>query len=284
MSTDDKTRTKLEYPSNDPTDKKIKNFDPDLYSIEDKAFPEKSYLCTPSPSDFIEYEEELNLYPHLLYFNPYEESSTDAWLSSVSGLTIESHDLAASIVPHPEDISHLGAQNSLFLQSAIAYHDIIPGSRFTVDNHHTVYARKREELRADSQPAASLLRLHTAVTIHTVTKTFVHTGYSMINQGLTLLQHVTMPEYFRNFYGLFIHDNSNHAHDEQYSPAATESHKSLVFSPYSYISRSYDPDWTNSSMIENEKKIYFLTNFRTVFGTDVTLQEIMHPFDAMPIA
>jgi hypothetical protein len=284
MSTDSATRTSVEYPTNDPSDKKIKNFDPDLYIIEDKAFPEKTYLLDPTPSDFKEYDEDDSLYPHLLYFNPYEESSTDAWLSSVSGLTIESEDLAASTVPHPEDVSHLGAQNSLFLQSAIAYHDVLPGSNFTVNNNRISYARKREEIRADSQPAASLLRLHTQIMVPHVTKTFVHTGYPMITQGLTTLAHINMPEFFRNFYGLSIHDNSNHAHDDKFSPANTESHRSLVFSPYSYISRSYDPEWTNSSMQENEKKIYFLTNIRTIFGTDVTLQEIMHPFDAMPIA
>jgi hypothetical protein len=278
------SRTTYEYPQNDPADKKIKHFDPDLYSVRDSDFPKLETSLDPLTSEFKEYDEDASLYPHLLYFNPYEESSTDAWLSSVSGLIIESEDIAASIVPHPEDVSHLGAQNSLFLQSAIAYADVVQGSQFTVNNAKLIFARTREENRADSQHSASLLQYHTKIHTITVRKTFVHTGFSRLNQGLTPLVNVTMPEFYRNFYGLVIHDNANHAHEEKHSPVNTESHRSLVFSPYSYLSRSYDPEWTRSTMKDNEKKIYFLTNFRTIFGTDVTLQEIMHPFDAMPIA
>jgi hypothetical protein len=277
-------RSSYEYPENDPSNKKIKNFDPTKYLLQDEPFPTDSDNLLPLPSVFKDYDEDESLYPRLRYFNPFEESATDAWLSSVSGLIIESEDLAASTVPHPEDLSHLGAQNSLFAQSAIAYRDVVPGTKFILDTQTITYARTREELRADAQPAASLLSYHTNIYVTFATKLYTHTGFPALNQGLKYLGNVTFPEYYRNFYGLQIHDNNNKVTSDDHVPSRTTCHKTLVFSPYAYLSRSYDPMWTPSTNEANMKQIYFLTNLRTIFGTDVTLQEIAHPFDAMPIA
>jgi len=273
------------YPTNDPPEKKIKDFEPTLYLVSDTDFPEDPDSLSPSTDNFIQYDEDNHLYPRLRYFNPYEESSSDAWLSSVSGLIIEAHSLTGSVVPHPDISLLLGAENSYFAQSAIPYCQCVPATHFTLGNTHLVFTPFTETRRADAQPAVSLLSYISRVFISHVTKTFVHSGTPHRNPGLTSIGNVTMPNAFRVFTGLKINDNATLAHDPStHEPASSDKHSLYVFSPYSYLSRSYDPSWTSHSEDQNMSKIYFLTNFRTIFGTDVTLQEIAHPFDAMPIS
>jgi hypothetical protein len=285
LAKDDSTRKVLSYPENDPPENKIKSFVPDLYSISDSDLPSQKKDFKPKPSSFIQYDEDFQLYPKIRYLNPYEETSTDAWLSSVSGLTIEAEEITGSLVPFVDTNSLLGAINSQFAQSAISFHHTVLATQFTVTNTRIIYSRQREEQRSDAQPAASMLVYLNRIFVTSVTKTFVHLGFSALNHGLIHAKSVTMPEAYRSFYGQLIHDNNNKKHStEQHEPQNTEPHRHLIFSPYAYVSNSYDYDWTSSTKEENYKKIYFLTNLRTMFGTDATLIEISNPFDAMPIS
>jgi hypothetical protein len=285
LATHSATSTTYKFPSNDPPEKKIKDFDPTLYSIKDAEFPTNSDDLWPPDADFIQYNEDEHLYPRLRYFNPYEESSTDAWLSSVSGLIIESLSLTNSIVPHPDIDYLLGAENSYFAQSAIPYRQTVLATHHTLGNQRLVFTPTTEVRRADAQPSVSMLTYTTRIYVSQVFKTFVHSGFSSINHGLTTVFGVSIPQGVRAFLGLKINDNANLAHDPLiHEPPQSENHSLYIFSPYSYVSRSYDYNWTSKNEDLNMSRIFFLTNFRTIFGTDVTLQEIAHPIDAMPIA
>jgi hypothetical protein len=279
------TRTELKYPTNTPADKKIANFDPKLYMIVDEPFPEDETKFDPLNDNFLQYDEDVHLYPRMRYFNPYEESSVDAWLSSVTGLIIEAHSLTSSIVPHPDIDLLLGAENSYFAQSAIPFKQTVLSTSFSLGNTAHVYTPQIEARHANSQPAVSLLTYVSTLIIPQATRTYVHSGINAIAHGISLRTSATMPEFFRTFFGLRIHDNPSSKHDADiHEPASSNPHQLYVFSPYTYVSRSFDYSWSSSSEDTAMSNIFFLTNFRTIFGTDVTLQEISHPLDAMPIS
>jgi hypothetical protein len=285
LAEDTTTRTKLDYPTNDPADKKIKNFDPSLYMIVDEPFPTDDSKLDPSNDSFLQYDEDQHLYPRMRYFNPYEESSVDAWLSSVTGLIIEAHSLTSSIVPHPDIDLLLGAENSYFAQSAIPFKHTVLSTSFSLGNTAHVYTPMQELRHASLQPAVSLLTYLSVITVPQATRTYVHSGLNAIAHGIRIRTSVTMPEFFRQFFGLKIHDNPSSKHDpDVHEPECSNPHQLYVFSPYTYVSRSFDYSWNASSEETAMSNVFFLTNFRTIFGTDVTLQEIAHPLDAMPIS
>jgi hypothetical protein len=285
LAEDTTTRTKLDYPTNDPADKKIKNFDPSLYMIVDEPFPTDDSKLDPSNDSFLQYDEDQHLYPRMRYFNPYEESSVDAWLSSVTGLIIEAHSLTSSIVPHPDIDLLLGAENSYFAQSAIPFKHTVLSTSFSLGNTAHVYTPMQELRHASLQPAVSLLTYLSVITVPQATRTYVHSGLNAIAHGIRIRTSVTMPEFFRQFFGLKIHDNPSSKHDpDVHEPECSNPHQLYVFSPYTYVSRSFDYSWNASSEETAMSNVFFLTNFRTNFGTDVTLQEIAHPLDAMPIS
>jgi len=217
--------------------------------------------------------------------NPYEESSVDAWLSSVTGLIIENLSLTGSIVPHPDVNLLLGAENSYFAQSAISYKETVLATSFTIGNTSHVYTPNPEARHPSSQAAVSLLTYVSSIVLPQATKTYVRSGITSLTHGISNRPSVTMPEFFRTFFGFKIHDNPASKHDSAvHEPISSNPHQLYVFSPYTYVSRSFDYQWSSSSEDLAMSNVFFLTNFRTIFGTDVTLQEIAHPLDAMPIS
>jgi len=279
------SRTVTKYPQNDPADKKIKNFDPTLYDISQNDFPSDASNFDPLNENFLQYDEDDDLYPRLRYFNPFEESSVDAWLSSLSGLTIESQSLTGSIVPHFDTDYLLGAENSYFAQSAIPYKQTVLATSFTIGNQSRIYTPISQSRHANAQPAVSMLSYLTSVFVTQPTLTYVHSALSSIHHGISRRVDVTMPECFRSFLGLKIHDNPSTVHDiDEHEPINSNPHQLYVFSPYTYHSRAFDHDWTTSTKDTAMSNVFFITNFRTIFGTDVTVQEIAHPLDAMPIS
>jgi hypothetical protein len=285
LAADPNTRTSLKYPSNDPADKKIKDFDPHLYMITDEEFPTNESNFDPSNEQFIQYDEDEHLYPRLRYLNPYEESSVDAWLSSVTGLIIETHSLTGSIVPHPDVNLLLGAENSFFAQSAVPYKETVLATSYTLGNTAHVYTPRSEYRHSSSQAAVSLLTYTASILIPQATRTYVRSGITSLTHGISNRPSVTMPEFFRTFFGFKIHDNPSSKHDPLvHEPVSSNPHHLYVFSPYAYVSRSFDYNWFSSTEDLAMSNVSFLTNLRTIFGTDVTLQEIAHPLDAMPIS
>jgi len=285
LAANPQTRTTLKYPTNDPADKKIKDFDPNLYMITDEDFPTQESKFDPQNDEFIQYDEDDYLYPRLRYMNPYEESSVDAWLSSVTGLIIENLSLTGSIVPHPDVNLLLGAENSYFAQSAISYKETVLATSFTIGNTSHVYTPNPEARHPSSQAAVSLLTYVSSIVLPQATKTYVRSGITSLTHGISNRPSVTMPEFFRTFFGFKIHDNPASKHDSAvHEPISSNPHQLYVFSPYTYVSRSFDYQWSSSSEDLAMSNVFFLTNFRTIFGTDVTLQEIAHPLDAMPIS
>jgi hypothetical protein len=279
------TRTTIKYPQNDPDKNKIKNFDPTLYNISQNEFPSDEANYDPPNDCLLQYDEDEHLYPRLRYFNPFEESSVDAWLSSISGLTIEAHNIVSSTVPHPDVNYLLGAENSYFAQSAIPYKQTVLATSYIIGNTSRVYTPNPLPRQANAQPAVTLLNHPTKVFVPQATLTYVHSALNNLFHGLSHRVDVTMPEYFRTYLGLKIHDNPSTVHDtDEHEPVNSNSHQLYVFSPYTYTSRAFDPDWSSSTKDRAMSNVYFITNFRTIFGTDVTVQEIAHPLDAMPIS
>lgn len=253
--------------------------------LENTDFPKKSSSHLPSPRMFIKYDDRRDLYPRVMVFNHTELDTISAYLTTLCGMIIESEELEGSLVLQPNPDAHIGVENSLFSQSAIQLAHITPTTFFSVHTATPTYPQIRDTIRQDQPPAVSMLRSSSMVPIPYLTKGSRFDRLNELYYGLAPVLHVTWPEKFQTFLGFKLNDNSNRPHSKPVNePIRTPPFDTLVWSPYTYIAASYEFDVPNTEYNDNLKNIVMLVNFRTLFGSDVTLDEVAHPFEAMPIS
>jgi hypothetical protein len=231
--------------------------------------------------DLVQFDDSLHTTPRVLVLDTDGDKTVTAHLATLSGKIIESFELAGSTVEMPDTRKPLGLQNSMFADSAIPYAHVSFATRFRPRAPASILAplaRARPNPKP-RLPASSLLYDRTLIMLPRLNINVVDPALPETLPGMTRRDNVSFIRYTQSFLGLHTVDGSDNNRNLDAIPG-TSSDRLLLWSPYSYTPyESHDdvlPDL-------HESRHYFITNFRTLFGTDFNLVETKHPFEAMPV-
>jgi hypothetical protein len=250
--------------------------------------PGNTAALVPPPSSIRHYDSRFDFYPEVKVLDPSEVDTVSAYLATLSGLIIESDDLCSAHVAHPHPLARIEEDNAIFLGSAIPLSHTYLATSFYHRTAHTsprVFVSAFPDLSALAQAAFSTLRNPYSTVIPENTLTTYHQGLDRLVYGLHRTNRVSVPSLLQTVFQYTVRSRRTAAHDPaKHEPAHTPRHNILCWSPYTYVSASYDPDWDQSSCTTALQDIHFITNLRTIFGTDTTLIRINHSSAAMPVA
>nr|QLC36792.1 capsid protein [Sarcosphaera coronaria partitivirus] len=243
--------------------------------------------ATPLPldSDLItmtDDNEHDHTYPRVLVLDTLGDKTISAHLATLTGKIIESFEIDASTVEMPRADKSLGLQNSMFADSAIPFKYVLRATRFYPRQKGTILAPlvRSAPVSTSRLPAATILHDRTHWILPRINKTIIDTGSSATLHDFWQSTDWNWLRYAQRFIGYRTVSNNNHA--DQDKSAGMELGRLHLFSPYTYT--PYEDD-DNDSLVPNmaESRHYFITNLRTIFGTDFNLIEVKHPFEAMPV-
>jgi hypothetical protein len=243
----------------------------------------------PADNSFVKFDDEVHPTPRVLVLDVLGSETVSAHLATLSGMIIESFEIDATTIEHPNVDKSLAAQNSLFADSAIPYKYVVRATRFYKRTAELPpVARRHLPKPSTSQPAASLLHDRTLVMLPHVAGKDGHLGTATIHDagtfstlpGMTVAGPYNWLKYAQSFLG-FRTLNPNSGDDDDKIPQ-TELGRLYLWSPYTYTPK-YDSDCSELVPDLTENRSYFLSNLRSIFGTDVNLVEVAHPFVAMPV-
>jgi hypothetical protein len=260
----------LTYPDDD------KNLDKDLYLIhkdDEDNFPSEDIWST-----FVAPDDSS---PRVRIFDPYNYDPSTFFSPILNGLVIESRELDGFTVPHVNTLSALDDENSQFLQSAIPISHIRYSTSFNGLISHEVIERAIHD--SSSQPVSPALydmtqnwlpRFNKETWDLKVTPLF---GFE-IKEGFSLFTRA-----FSKFG--FTTKSLDNKTDSTSEPNIAEDHV-LLWSPYRYVAPTLGRlklPRSKPHMDLFHQSIYMLADFRPIYGTNVTLAEVNHFLETIPI-
>jgi hypothetical protein len=267
----------------------------DTASISSLTFPwslvASGTATTPLPvsnRDFILYDDEIHAYPRVLVLDTVGKLTVTAHLATLTGKTIETLEIDGTTIPLPHPTRSLAMQNCVFADSAVPYKHVIRATKFHSRTTPIMPVLKRSSPRAsNSLPASSLLHDRTMIRLPKISgngdvgsSDIMDTATFTTLPGMTEYGATNWLRYAQSFFGFHTKIRAN-AETVDTVPA-TEIGRLFVWSPYTYTSQE---DSSPEEILPNlsENRTYFLTNLRTIFGTDLNLVEVTHPMEAMPV-
>lgn len=247
-----------------------------LQSLDDNE------IFFPANGEFVQFKEGLHLYPRVYVFD-LDGSTVDAWDATAFGMVIESYDLDGTVIPVPNNSLSLGIENSWFADSSLPYYATFAATKFDT-SATTTFASAIARVISPRQtrfPAAHLLTDRTKVRLPHYNANSVNAGNknSRWFPGLYPTQ-TNWSDWIISFLGFRTADNRSHRLDDDKIPGL---HRTLLcWSPYTYTGHEGYDDQFNADYSETHS--YFVTNLRTIFGTDVPLIEVSNGLESMPIA
>nr|QRG29183.1 putative CP [Amaranthus cryptic virus 4] len=229
----------------------------------------------------VNFVEPDNVTPPVLILDTAGDKVITVHLATLTGKIIESFEIDGSTVPVPDSRRPLSLQNALFADSAIPYRYTIPGTDFQFRAAGVRYpplARTRPAPDA-RQEASSLLHDRTRIMLPVLNPHVADAALPDVIPGMTRVPGANFIRYIQSFFGFSTALTFDEDDREDAIPGMTES-RLYVWSPYTYTCCSSDTDY---NMDDDSSQRYFLTNLRTIFGTDYNLVKVVHPFEAMPI-
>jgi len=241
-----------------------------------------SALDNPADTDFVTYNDDEHLFPHVRILDVSGTADVDGYLATLAGKVIETLDIDGNTIAHPNPKQPLGVENSLFFDSSIPFNLVFPRTNF--DTHRTTLptavALKRVAPLPQTQHAtSSLLVDRTVVTIPKYEPTQSEPTGTNFFAGLTSANNVTRLRYALRFLGFHSADQSHPDYDTP--PNCSSPRPLLVWSPYTITTRLDDTSFDAPNPANSRR--YFLVNLRSLFGTDVPLVEVKHPMQALPV-
>lgn len=231
--------------------------------------------------DLTAFADDVHTAPAVLVLDTDGDLTITAHLATLTGKIIESFELDGSTIEMPDVRKSLGLQNCLFADSAVPYKYVRPGSAY-----HPVPAgsilpplNRAAHNNRPRLPASSLLHDRTAVMIPQINFTIAEANVRFL-PGLRLRTPVNVLRYVQSFFGFRTVDESNNDAALDAVPGMPEN-QLLVWSPYTYT--AYEGE-QYSGANPSSSRHYYLTNLRTIFGTDYNLVMVKHPYEAMPVS
>jgi hypothetical protein len=230
---------------------------------------------------FTEDNEDDHEVPKVLVLDVLGTKTVAAFLATLSGKIVESFELDGTTIEIPNAFKPLGMQNSQFADSAIPFKYCLSGTAFYPQAPGSLpLPLKRALPRASNRlPASSLLHNRTAVYLPEIAPKIIESTVPSTIPGMTKTKVTAWLRYCQSFLGFrtVINDNS----DDLDSVPEMEANRLYLWSPYTYTPyEDSEPDALIPDL--SQSRSYFLSNLRTVFGTDMNLIQVTHPFEAMP--
>ena len=232
--------------------------------------------------DLVRFTDHIHTAPPVLVLDTTGDAILNAHLVTLSGKIIESFELDGSTIEMPNADKSLGMQNCMFADSAIAYKYVKPGSYYHPRNANSVLPplNRAPPNSRPRLPASSMLHDRTKVMLPYINTTINEAGAITTLRGMTVKPNVNALRYAQSFLGFRTVDGSSNAENLDAVPGMTEP-ELMIWSPYTYTPYEDDsypvPDLSNS-------RHYYLTNLRTIFGTDCNLIKEVHPYEAYPVS
>lgn len=231
----------------------------------------------------LEFNDSDDVYPKVKVILPNGPSENAASLTTLRGLIIYSEEFRASIVSHLNSLDQIDDDNSQFLQSAVSFSLTHLAIHFETHTPQPTRVISTPRLTASIQDAVSHVRDATRVYAPSLTLRTFHYGFNSPYYGLTRPSNPTpFPLFAQTFFGQTIATRTptarqGRAHRADNSPTGTL----LLWSPYTYRSQSANLD-SDSTLADILHSTYFLSNLRTLFGSQLTVYECLSPIYAMP--
>ena len=236
---------------------------------------------THNNNDLIQFSDELHTAPSCLVLDTDGDQTMSAYLALLTGKIIESFELDGTTIEMPNAAKSLGMQNCMFADSAIAYKYVRPGSAYRPCNAGT-FLPPLNRAAPNSQPrlpAASFLHDRTMVMLPHIQPTIHEAPIGNSVPGLTPRPLVRILRYAQSFIGFRTVSSSSNTAALDAVPGMPE--KSLMlWSPYTYTPYESD-NWPIPD--HSDSRHYYLTNLRSIFGTDTNLIQAKHPYESLPV-
>ncbi|AGJ83770.1 coat protein [Crimson clover cryptic virus 2] len=232
--------------------------------------------------DLTKFSDHVHTAPRVLILDTTGDGIISAHTTTASGKIIESFELDGSTIEMPNADKSLGMQNCLFADSAIAYKYVRPGSFYRPRTQGSVLPP------LNRAPPNSRPRLPASSMLHDRTKVFLPQLNTRINEavdirtlpGLTMLNNVNCINYAQSFIGFKTVDATRND-DVLDAVPGMPLNNLILWSPYTYT--AYE-DETYPDPVFSNSRHYYLTNLRTIFGTDTNLIKAVHPYEAYPVS
>jgi len=234
-----------------------------LYLLDNKA---RDYSL--DPDNLVLFNTRMHVFNPWRLFDPYDYLPSKFAYPVVCGLLIETHEIDGFGIPQPNLRSSLREDNSQFLQSALRLDCV--RTAINASAHPIV---RRSVTRDDKQKVHvsfyDMARNRLGIPSLTVSEASVPSS----PKGFDIVHNV------RGFFRMF---NTIGYRTGSTSQSSSPHKEVTAWSCYRFIDPSA-PIVTAESEIDYAY-VYFLLNFRTMFGTDVTLAQIEHGAKLIPIA
>jgi hypothetical protein len=249
------------------------------------ATPGDTDNLIPRPNTIRRYDPERDDAPDVKVLQFDEANELTAYEATHFGMVIFADELTAAIVPHPCPTTRVEEDNSQFLGSAIQFRTSYPTVFFRTATPVQSFVTSRPAITAQTQPAFSLFR-SLSVTIPTITQRIAHTGYNRITFGFHRMAAATpIPQLVQSVLSYTVRSRPARRHDDTvHEPPRTPYYHLFVWSPYVYVTPNTSLDWDSHSMQQAMLDRHWITNLRTIYGTDTTFVEVRSSVRCVPIA
>jgi len=231
----------------------------------------------PTLATLINFDEDLHVTPRTMIIDVLSTPTETGYLTTLCGKTIESFEIDGCTIEHPREDKSLGMQNALFSDSLIPY-DLVMTS-FSLGQSLPTRRVPLSRAAANSTqrlPASTLL--HDRTKIH-MPKVNNDTMTGPANLAGFTTRATDWLEYGLDFLGFRTVSPSARTPTADHPPAVPLN-SLYVWSPYTYTAYSDSGDLAADHSVQ---RTYFLTNPRSIIGTDFPLSEIVHIYEAMPV-
>jgi len=256
-----KADTTLKYPTDDSV------IDTTLYLVHSS----KKHDNNQEPDDYIDFDSTKHVHPDVRYFDPYEYTPSKLAFTVMTGLSIESEEIDGFSVPQPNPGISLYDENSFILQSAVPLKIIKKSSTLGNATMITTLATRPFVSSLHSKVGLSLYDLSAnrlPIFDQQVREPLPPTGL----YGFDLFTNVGFFTRAFNYFGYRLATI-----DTSYDPNVPEE-QLYGWSSYRFINPSVR---RNVALYDRS---YMLFNFRTIYGTNITMSQSVHPSLLIPKA
>lgn len=215
------------------------------------------------------FDNEKHVYPNVEYYSPWSNPHSSLYYTIICGLTIESSLIDGFKVPMPNPAIALNADNSFLLNSAVPSNKI-----------NTVYgctpAAKCPLLYPRTPRVPFTLNNSFTVRCTDITRLGYFTSRIVapmpnVLPGLNIINGLNNPNMSSSKWSWRFHPN--HFDNSRLTSFPQKIHG---WSSYRYISTQF------GSALEYTQHIYFIMNFRAIYGTNPLVTQSEHPFTMLP--
>lgn len=261
---------------NDPKTQKVLRYPP---STQEKVIEEHIYLVNANkkddlkdPDKYVLFNSDIHVEPDVIYFDPWDYTASNCTMNALNGIHIETNHISSFGVPQPQPMDALTNTNSVFLSSAVPMKYFVPALNIDATTPFTYWQRPPSRMRSQ---AVSKTLGNMGINRLPVFNQTMSEGPDALVATTGFIPQEGIPRFERGFNRLaFIHGSFDHGE----TPSNWPRKHFYAWSSYRYINTSL------ASSKENTSRFNFLLNFRTIYGTNVTMAKSKNPFLLIPKA